>query len=594
MSSGASVAGSGSSAKVGVGASVGLNVAVDSTTAEVGDGVALTGVDNLGITANAGYTLTTNVTGGASGAQVNITPLASVAVALNTTTASLGSSGTGLTLAGSLTTQAAGTDTVTTTATGQTSGDVAVGASLAATVAMDHVSASIGRNIDASTGIDLAASSTTALTTTASASAKGAATNNDSSGNPEPGTTPDEQKDSELTSAEGKNSGTAGLDLSKENDSTTATTPSTNTDQTGTSQQSGAKVSVAAAIGVGVAENQAVATTGAGLTLNTSGNLGIGATTDTNYATLATGEAVSDKTGIAAAVALTATLNETRAGLGEGTTVPQAGSITIAARSDQNLDPASWRARHPWRSPAPAAAMWPWPGPWPWWPTTTRPRPTSAKAPRSAWTGTPVGDIAVTANDTSRISAQALGGALSKGSSSEAGVGASFAVLLSDNQTTAAVGSGTAGTASDIDANSLTVTATKNPVDLTVPFNIVTDPKNTAFLETLADPATYLSQVNDYTEAVAGAASQGNAAVAGSFSVNVFGNTTNAYLNNANVTTTGVQPGGGSLGVQVASQASTDAISVAGAVAAAKQAGVGISNTDVVNSDQVLASVSNT
>ena len=589
VSSGATVSGSGSNAKVGVGASVGVNVVVDTTTAEVGDGVALTGVDNLAITANAGYTLSTSVTGGASGASVNITPLASVAVDLNTTTASLGSSGTGLSLAGTLTDQATGTDTVTTTATGQTSGNVAVGASLAATVAMDHVNASIDRNVTASTGITLGAASTTALTTTASASAKGAASNSDSNGNPEPGTTPDDQKDTELTSAEGKNSGTSGLDLSKENDSTSATTPSTNSDASG-GTTSGAKVSVAAAIGVGVAENQAVATTGAGLTLNTSGTLGVQATTDTNYATNATGLAVSDKTGIAAAVALTATLNETQAGLGVNNTVAQAGSINIAATSTQNLDPAFLTTQASVAvsgasggNVAVAGAL----------AVVANDNQTLADIGEGAQigTGTPVGDIAVTANDTSRLSAAAVAGALSKGSSSEAGVGASFAVLLSDNQTTAEVGYGTVGTVSHIDANSLTVTATKDPVDFAVPFNIVTDPKNTQFLETLANPATYLSQVNDYTEAVAGAASQGTAAVAGSFSVNVFGNTTSAYLNNANVTTTGVAPGGNGLGVQVASQATTDAITVAGGVAIAKQAGVGISNADVVNSDQVLSAI---
>jgi hypothetical protein len=589
VTSGATVTGSGSSAKVGVGASVGVNVVVDSSVAEVGDGVALTGVDDLTITAQSGNTLGTTVTGGASGAQVNITPLASVAVALNTTTASLGTSATGLSLAGKLSTQATGTDTVTTTATGQTSGDVAVGASLAATVAMDHVSASIDRNVDASTGIAVGATSTTSLTTTATASAKGAATNNDSSGNPQPGTTPDEQKDSELNSAEKDNSSTASLDLSKENDSASATTPSTSSDSSG-GQQSGAKVSVAAAIGVGVAENQAVASTGTGLSLGTSGNLGVQARTDTNYATTATGEAVSDKVGIAAAVALTATLNETQATLGENTTVPQAGSITVSAIATQNLDPAFLAGQASVAisgasggSVAVAGAL----------AVVGNYNETQADIDDGAQIGSsaaPVGDITVASADTSRLSAAALAGGLSKGSGSEAGVGASFAVLLADNHTSAEVGAGAAAAASAIYADSLAVTADKNPVDLTVPFNIVTDPKNTAFLETLANPATYLSQVNDYTEAVAGAASQGNAAVAGSFSVNVFGNTTSATLNHTAVTTTGTVAGG-TLGVQVASHADTDAIAVAGGVAIAKQAGVGISNTDIVNSDQVLATI---
>ncbi|MDR3673689.1 MAG: hypothetical protein P4L36_22790 [Holophaga sp.] len=595
VSAGAKVTGSGSDAKVGVGASVGLNVVVDSSVAEVGDGVALTGVDNLTLSARSDNTLITQVTGGASGAKVNITPLAAVAVALNTTSANLGTSATDLDLAGNLSTQATGTDTVTTTATGQTSGDVAVGASLAATVAMDHVSAGIERNAGGSTGIDLEAGSTTSLTTTATASAKGAATQKDpnDSSKPAAGTTPDEQKDAQLNFAQKQNSGTKNLDLSKENDSTSATTPSTNTDSTGNTKQSGAKVSVAAAIGVGVAENQAVATTGTGVKLSTSGDLAIKATTDTNYATKATGEAVSDKDGIAAAVALTATLNETQAALGANNTVSQAGSITIAAKSEQNLDQPFLKGQASVAvsgasggEVAVAGAL----------AVVANSNETLADIGEGAEIGTggtPVGDISVTSNDTSRLSASAMAGAASNGSESKAGVGASFAVLLAENKTTAGVGYGTLGTASDIDADSLTVLANKNPIQFTAPFNIVTSPKDKDFLETLANPATYLSQVNDYTEAVAGAESKGDAAVAGSFAVNVFGNTTNAYVNNASVTTTGTQSGG-TLGVQVASHADTDAISVAGAVAASKQAGVGISNTDIVNSDQVLASVEGT
>lgn len=68
---------------------------------------------------------------------------------------------------------------------------------------------------------------------------------------------------------------------------------------------------VAAAIGATVAENQAIARTGSNLTLKTKSNLGIKAETHTNYSTWPSGEAVSDDIGIGAAVAVTATRNNT-------------------------------------------------------------------------------------------------------------------------------------------------------------------------------------------------------------------------------------------------------------------------------------------
>ena len=585
-------ASSGSSSKVGVGATLAVNVVVDSTLAELTDGAALTSAGGVTVQADATHTLTTTATGGAAGASVSITPLAAVAVSLNTTTASLGTSATTMDLTGALSLQADQTDTVTTTATGQTVGDVAVGASLAATVAMDHDSASLNRSVSGATAIGLEASSGTALTTTASASAKGAETKNDPSDSSKPaaGTTPDEQKDAQLQSAADENSATAGVDMTDKTKTATATTPSTNTDDSGSSstKQSGAKVSVAAAIGVAVAENQAEASIGSNLTLSTSGSLGIQATTRTDYATQATGAAVSDKVGIAAAVALTATLNTTQASLGAGTHVTQAGDITVAATSSQNMD-AGFLAKTTSTSisgasggtVAVAGSL----------AVVANANDTEASIGAGVILGSsasPVGDVAVTSDDTSRISAQALAGALNTGSSSEAGVGASFAVLLASNQTTATVGDAT-GASTTIDADSLTVTATKHPVQLTVPFTLDLDNTSTDYLTTLANPATYLSQVSDYTEAVAGAASQGDAAVAGAFSVNVFGNTTEASLNNATVITTGTAASG--KGVQVASVADTDAVAVAGAVGVAKQAGVGLSNTDIVNSDQVLASM---
>lgn len=606
VTSGATVTGTDQNAKVGVGASIGVNVVVNTTKAEVEDGATLADAGKLTLEADAGHTLSTTVTGGAAGAKVSITPVAAVAVGVNTTQARLGTAATGSDLTGALKVHAAQTDTVTTKATGSATGDVAVGASLAAAVVLDKATASVERDITSSSAMTLEATSTSSLTTTATAGAKGAkaaakkpGTNEEA---PEKGTTVDEQKDNQLKAAAGKNTATANVDVAEKTKTAKSETPAVNKDQNvdknnpGANKESGKKVSVAAAIGVGVAENQAIATLGAGRTVHTTGDLGIQATTHTNYTTKANGEAVSDNVGVAAAVALTATMNKTQASIGAGTNVAEAGKVSVAAKANQNLDTgfiadkaAEAVSGASGGDIAVAGAL----------AVVANDNETRASIDEGATLGSAtdsVGDVTVTADEASRLSAQARAGALSKGSESKAGVGASFAVLLSNNRTTAAVGYGASAPkpTTIVYANSLTVTATKHavvPTSFQDIFDIFKDTKSKDYLLNLVDPSTYLSQVNYYTEAVAGAAAKGDAAVSGAFSVNVFGNTTEAYLQKANVVTDGAQSTGEKLGVEVASRSEVDALSMAGAVAGAKKAGVGISNTDIIDLDQVVATV---
>ena len=608
--SSADVKGSGSSAKVGVGASVGVNAVVNTTLAEIQDGAVLSRAGDVTLGADGTHSLETSATGGAAGAKVSITPVAAVAVAVNTTSARLGTSSTALDSTGKLSIHASQTDAVTTTATGQASGDVAVGASLAATVALDHVTAELDRSVTTSTGIDLEASSDTALVTGATAGAKGAkAAPKDSNGAdaPEAGTSVDDQKSTQLKSATGQNSALSSRSNEIAGKAPSADAPNVNKDEnidtknpTGNKDSGSKKVSVAAAIGVGVAENQAVATTGTGIGLSTSGNLGIQASTDTNYRTNASGEAVSDNVGVAAAVALTATQNKTQATLGANSDVHAAKDITIGATASQNMDKAflKYQAAQAISGAsggdvAVAGAL----------AVVANNNETRASIDTGAviggdGTGTndaPVGNVAVNADETSRLAAEALAGAISTGKDSKAGVGASFAVLLSNNKTTAAVGYGTDSATTSVFSNSLGVTATKHRIDsnLLDSFKGLTadNLKTKTGLLQLLDPGTYLSQrSNYYTAAVAGAAAKGSAAISGAFSVNVFGNTTEAYLGKANVTTGGAVTKTG-LGVQVAASGESDAISLTGAVAAAQKAGVGISNTDIVNLDKTLATI---
>ena len=108
--------------------------------------------------------------------------------------------------------------------------------------------------------------------------------------------------------------------------------------------QQGKKVSVAAAIGATVAYNQAKAEIAAGNTVGAgAGKLKVASATDTNYRTQATGEAVSDNIGVAAAVALTATYNKTQANIGSGVTVSDAGDVGSPPRRARTAAPISRR-----------------------------------------------------------------------------------------------------------------------------------------------------------------------------------------------------------------------------------------------------------
>ena len=602
--SSADVKGSDSNAKVGVGASVGLNVLAQTTVADLADKAVLRGGQDVSVTATSESKSTTEVTGGASGAKVAITPVAAVTIAVNTTTAHVGSSGTDLNLSGDLAVQAEGTDSITTKATGQAQGDVAVGASLAATIAVDTVSSGLNRNVAAADSVALDSTSTTELTTTATAGAKGAkAAKKDANGTEQPdsGTTVDDQKKTQLDFAKSRNTNTKTLDT--DTHTPAAETPEVNDNQTPTvdkntnpnattgQKQQAKKVSVAAAIGVGVAINEATSTIGSNVKVKTTGDVDVKANTDTNYATKASGEAVSDDVGVAAAVALTATVNTTRANIASGAHIDQADAIHVLATSTQNRDAAFLKTMGAEAvsgagggEVAVAGAL----------AVVGNYNSTDASIDENAVIGsdsTPVGDVTVKADDTSKVAVQARAGALSKGTNSKAGIGASFAAALSYNTISATVGNG-----ATLDVNSLTVAANRNPVLFNALPNI-SDVKSFSF-DTL-DPSTYLGSNNYYTEAVAGAAAKGSTAVAGAFSVNLFMDTTEASIGqNVNVRATGSQaqvvpgtPNAETLGVEVSATSDINAISFSGAVAGAKKAGVGVSNTDIGNFDKTLASI---
>ncbi len=575
----------GDEAAAGVGVSAAINVVVNTANAEVSDDVTLVDAGSLSLDSTAEHKMTTTASGGASGAKVSVTPLIAVSVAVNRTQARLGD-GSAIDLAGRLSVSANQSNEVSTTATGQTSGDVAVGASLSVGVASDTVLASVERDISSSTSIDLDAASKSKIKTVATASAKGAAESKDEDGNQKAGTSTDEQVDSQLGFGKGKAGGEADGIEAVSAETPEVETPNTDDPEIEGEKEEAKQVSVAAAIGASVAENKAIAQIADNKSITTSGEVSVDAATDTNYSTLASGAAKSDDVGVGAAAALTVTRNQTIASIGSGTSIIDATDVSLTADSKQNRDEdflttmaAESVSGASGGEVAVAGSL----------AVVANFNETRASIGDGADIDAS-GDVAVISEDTSRIAAQARAGSISIGEDSKAGVGASFAVLYVNNDNIAAVGYDTDNTieTTTVDAKSLTVKATKHKIDLS---DITLDYLNFSF-DTL-DPSTYLSTNNYYTEAIAGAAAQGDAAVAGSFSVNVFDSTTAAYIGaNADVTTTGVQSEnaeGETLGVEVGSSADIQAVAFGGAVAGAKKAGVGVSLTNITNLDKTQA-----
>ncbi|WP_374407793.1 beta strand repeat-containing protein [Hydrogenophaga sp.] len=607
VKAGADVKGSGDDAKVGVGVSAGVHVGVNTTVAEVGDKAVLRGGADMAVNATASHKVTNTVEGGAAGAQVSITPVIAATISVNTTQARVGTQAagpnTGLSLSGEYSSSASQTNSLTTSAKGSAQGDVAVGAALAGAIAVDDVGASLQRDVDSSAGVSLASASDTSIKTEAIASAKGAkqAKKNATTGaeEPEAGTTVDEQKKNQLDFAKGRNSSASSVNT----DTPEAKTPDTSNKTPGTDapagepskEQSGKKVSVAAAIGVGVARNQSQAEVGEGLTINAgTGALSVHAESGTNYNTKSSGEAVSDDVGVGVAVSITATSNLTSAAIGSGTEVTHAGDVTVSAESRQNratdyLSAMSAEAVAGASGGDVAVA-----GSLALVLNDNTTRASVDEGVRLGSAANPVGHVKVTADDTSKISAQARAGALSKGDESKVGVGASFAALLSNNVNEAIIGRDAddshSSDATNVDAVSIEVAATKHRVSpLSLKNFDLDDIKNLDF--DTVDPSTYLGSNNYYTEAIAGAAAKGDVAVSGAFAVNLFKNSNNAAIGDkVTAHTTGVS-GTDNHGVEVASQTDTKVISFTGGVAGAKQVGVGISNTNVVSLDTTTASI---
>ena len=165
----------GGSSSVGVGASVALNILTPMHTyAQVQDGAVLTGGHNVTVQATASQNnVTTTVHAGSAGGDA-ISPAVAIAIVTTDTNASVGT-GTGLSASGNVTIQASYSGTVTTSGDATAAGSsVAVGAIVGLNIVSITTAGTTTRNIVTTGGfVTVASSSQIAASTIVEASAKG-------------------------------------------------------------------------------------------------------------------------------------------------------------------------------------------------------------------------------------------------------------------------------------------------------------------------------------------------------------------------------------------------------------------------------------
>ncbi|RZI65243.1 MAG: leukotoxin LktA family filamentous adhesin, partial [Variovorax sp.] len=528
--------------KVGVGVSVALNLIDSAAVATIGTSAGVTGARDIAVSATNHADSDAQATAGAAGGKLAFDAAVAITTLNQTTQASI-ASGAAIAATGDVALDAASSGVHTATAKGEAkSGTAAIGAAVGVITSHSTTQATLARDLKAGGDLAIAASATREYTADATASASGSQASK----------TYDDNKSQAASASSSK---------------TLANTQNAKTNQ-GT--QGGGKVNVAAAVGVNVLDDDVQANVASGSTLDSGGAMRVSANNDSNFSARGAGDAVDAKTqvGVAVGVGISIANNRTIASMADGARVTGADSLSVMATSTQNTSPdfarklaaegvAGAGASKVGVAGAFAVAM------------------SNAQTLATLGANTridQVGAVRVAASNTSQLGAKAW--AAAKGGT--VGVGASVATVISENDYRATLGDG-----AQVNADSLTLNAENLKVALpgvSLQVGSVDDVKN------LPDQLTkgpLIGGTNYYAEAVSGAAAD-SASVAGSFAVNVFNDTTEAAIGTgAKVTTTGK--------VALTSLNDTGATSLAAAASLGGKVGVGVSSA-VVSSHNTTSS----
>jgi hypothetical protein len=547
---------------VGVGASVALNILTSTTTkAEIEPGVGVTGTPSaITVTANSTRTVKTNVEAGTSGGQDGISPaVALVVLDGDAATAEIGSSSTALSGGGAVTVSATHSiDASGTEGSADAAGSsVAVGADISINVIVSwSTDAEVDRSV---TGRSVAISATSTVNSGASSKASAKGSSSSSSG-----------ADQTANNQVANNPNTSGTGVGSL-PSSSSSVSSANGSASSESGDSGGGVGVAAAISVDWVQASNNASIGNGANVSaTGGAVDVQATDQTTAIAKALGLAATlqeSDADVAAAVGLNVVQNSNTATVGTGSTVTSAGSgagITVAAitpNSNANTFIVWGIAGAGGQNDASVAA-------------SIGVQVISYTTTASVGAGSTLtsgGGISVNASDPIALQNVAVSAALSIGGDS---VGGAISVNVIDSDTTEAyIDSSTTNETTVNAAGALSVNASTSLTPL-VPNLSSLGINNSSLPFTL--PA--LSSI-----AIGAAAGSGDAAVTGSFIIDVYAFDTQAYINNGAQVNQTTQGSGQSISVQASD--STSIVNVAGGLALSTgDAGVGVGViVDVIN-----------
>ncbi len=307
---------------VGIGASFGINIVGDTTTAGIGPGARLTRAGALTVSATTTDALVNLAENGSQGAQA-ITPVVAVSISNVTTTAQLGT-GPAVTLGGAASVAATQTASATTTATGDTqASSAAIGASIAILSANHTVRATALRNLTAGGDVTLTAHGTSTTVSSATASAAGA---DDSSSSHGTSQDVNGQSDSQLG---GANAAATRNGAGGSKDTSTPAASTADSDGNGGSSS----VSVAAAVVFNLVHATAEASLGEGVTVTTTGLATLDASVNTDASAEADGQASTQggTASIGAAVGINRAIVNNLATVGAGSTLTAKGVVLKAA-----------------------------------------------------------------------------------------------------------------------------------------------------------------------------------------------------------------------------------------------------------------------
>jgi hypothetical protein len=317
-----------SGSNVGVGASFGLNIALDDTTAGILDGQTLSGTaGHFIVTADNQNAVMTTAENGASSPKTAIGAAIAIAVVDANTTAEVGSGSTLTLTGGEFRVEATHSEIVHSTTKGEAAGDsTAVGVSVTLNIVLDDTLASVKSSVSGAGLVTVAATQRMDTKAEARGSATGASSTKDgNSGGGSANQSRDSQQEtnhqSDFATTKAGKSGSTDKPSSTAQSDGIASGDSSASGESGNSSQGG--TSVAASVAVNYVNVSNTATVSGGASVAGSDHAKVTAFSDTDASAQGISTATNTKadTGVAAAVGLNIVLTHNTARVDNGASV---------------------------------------------------------------------------------------------------------------------------------------------------------------------------------------------------------------------------------------------------------------------------------